>query len=97
MGQRGRISFPPDGKLLELLDAQRERIISQTGETLSRSALIRMLLRQALGQSAVEAALTEAHFKLAPAIRRALGRIGHEMQDRIVELVEEELKTEAEG
>lgn len=97
MGQRGRISFSPDGKLLELLDARRERMISETGVNLSRSALIRMMLRQSLGESAHEVALMEAHFRLADVIRQAIGKLSHEMQDRIVELVEEELKTEAEG
>ena len=91
MGQRGRISFPPDGRLLELLDARREELIRATGQPISRAALIRMLLRQALGESAHATALAEANFKLGPAIRAALGKIAHEMQDRIQELVEESL------
>lgn len=100
MGQRGRISFPPDGRLVELLDARREAMITATGEDLSRSALIRMLLRQALGEPALQAALTEAHFRLGPAIRRALGKLAQEMpqlmQSRLAELVDEELHHVAE-
>jgi hypothetical protein len=92
MGQRGRISFPPDGKLVERLDERRARIIAETGESLSRSALIRVMLRTSLGDSAFEALTAEAHFRLGPALRRALGRLARETQERLGELVEEELR-----
>ena len=98
MGQKpSRLTLRPDGRLVEKLDEARSRIAQETGESITRAAFMRQLLRQGLGDTAQQAALAEAHFRLAGALKRALIKLGGEMQERLVEIVEDELKAEAEG
>ena len=95
MGLPARLSFRQDGKLIERLDARCNAVAQQTGEKLTRSALMRQTLRMALGDSSIEAAIAESHFALNAALHRALTRLVPEMQARMVELVREELENEA--
>jgi hypothetical protein len=93
--QRGRISFTPDTQLEARLEARRAQIEQETGQPVSLSALIRELLRVGLGDTALQARMAEAHFELGPPLARALIRVGQEMQERIIELLREELSAGA--
>lgn len=57
----------------------------------SRSALVRMLVMQGLGDPSQMVVLREAYFRVTPVVRKALGRVLADVFERLPAILEEEM------